>query len=107
MARGWGGVVVAIALLILVFPLAAGAQPVPLGLAIHRVDPSRFPTVQLYLSAADSRGVPITGLDRAAFQVTEDGKPVQGAALAAVTDSQEPIAVALAVDVLFLGGPPT
>src|SRR4051812_15146652 len=59
----WGGVVAAVALLLILLPLSGHAQPAPLGLAVHRIDASRFPVVRLYLSVADGRGVPIAGLD--------------------------------------------
>jgi VWFA-related protein len=88
-----------LALVCLLVPSLVSAQSAPLGVAIHRVDSSQFPTVRTYVSVVDSRGVPVAGLDAAAFELLEDGKPVAGAQVAAVADSQEPIAVALVVDV--------
>jgi VWFA-related protein len=93
------GVVGALALMCLLVPSLVFAQSAPLGVAIHRIDSGQFPTVLTYVSVVDSRGVPVAGLDAAAFELLEDGKPVAGAQVAAVADSQEPIAVALVVDV--------
>jgi VWFA-related protein len=69
-----------------------------LGLAVQQVDASQFPTVRLYVSVANTSGVPITGLTAEAFQVQEDGKPVDGLQVEPLVDSQEPIATALVID---------
>src|SRR5262249_34851744 len=69
-----------------------------LGLAVQRVDASQFPTVRVYVSVANPNGVPITGLTAEAFQVQEDGKPVDGLQGEPLVDSQEPIATALVID---------
>jgi VWFA-related protein len=88
-----------LALVCLLVPSLASAQPAPLGLAIQRIDSGQFPTVVTYVSVVDSRGVPVAGLDTTAFELLEDGKSIAGAQVAAVADSQEPIAVALVVDI--------
>ncbi|HYW88876.1 MAG TPA: VWA domain-containing protein [Chloroflexota bacterium] len=69
-----------------------------LGLAVQRVDASQFPTMRVYVSVANPNGVPITGLTAEAFQVQEDGKPVDGLQVEPLVDSQEPIATALVID---------
>ena len=69
-----------------------------LGLAVQQVDASQFPTVRVYVSVANANGVPITGLTAEAFQVQEDGKPVDGLQVEPLVDSQEPIATALVID---------
>ena len=74
--------------------LADGAP----GLAVQRVDATQFPTVRAYVSVANGAGVPITGLDTQAFQVQEDGKPVDGLQVESIVDSTEPIAIALVID---------
>jgi len=54
--------------------------------------------VRVYVSVANANGVPITGLTADAFQVQEDGKPVDGLQVEPLVDSQEPIATALVID---------
>jgi VWFA-related protein len=93
------GVLAVLAIICLFVPSLALAQSAPLGVAIHRVDSSQFPTILTYVSIVDSRGVPVEGLDASAFELIEDGRPISGAQVAVVADSQEPIAVALVVDV--------
>jgi VWFA-related protein len=68
------------------------------AIAVERVDAAQFPTVRIYVSLATASGVPITGLDAHAFQVHEDGKPVDGLQVEPIVDSQEPIAAALVID---------
>ena len=70
-----------------------------LGLTLHQIDSSQFPKVRVYVTVADSQGLPITGLDTQAFAITEDGKQVKDLQVQSIVDSQEPIAVALNVDV--------
>ncbi|MBX6772647.1 MAG: VWA domain-containing protein [Chloroflexi bacterium] len=88
-----------LAALITVLLGATVATAAGVGLAIQQVDSSQFPRVRVYVSVADSDGVPITGLDAQAFQLSEDGKPVNGLQVQPIIDSQEPIAVALIMDV--------
>jgi VWFA-related protein len=93
----WAAVVLTLGLL---WPAAAVfGQPAPLAVALQRVDDQQFPSVVAYASVADERGLPIAGLDRAAFEVAEDGRPVADVQVEAMPDSQEPVAVALVVDV--------
>jgi VWFA-related protein len=81
----------------------AALQPRPaladgLNLAMQRVDLSQFPVVRVYVSAATGDGIPITGLDAKAFELREDGKPVDNLQVEPIVDSQEPIATALLMD---------
>jgi VWFA-related protein len=79
--------------------IASPVQADGLGLSVQRVDAAQYPTVRAYVSVANSNGVPIVGLDEHAFQVQEDGKPVDGVVVESLVDSQEPIAIAVVVDV--------
>jgi VWFA-related protein len=88
-----------LAALITVLLGTTAAAAAGIGLAIQQVDSSQFPRVRVYVSVADSDGVPITGLDAQAFQLSEDGKPINGLQVQPIIDSQEPIAVALIMDV--------
>ncbi len=70
-----------------------------LGIVIDGVDASAFPTVRAFVSVVNSDGATVTGLDARAFQVQEDGKPVEGLTVEAIAQSQEPIATAIVLDV--------
>jgi VWFA-related protein len=78
--------------------LVPSANADGLGLAIQQIDVTQFPTVRAYVSVANATGVPITGLSAQAFQVQEDGKPVENLQVEPIVDSQEPIATALVID---------
>jgi VWFA-related protein len=93
--RGWRWFVLA---LVACAPIAPPAWAEGPGLAVQRVDASQFPILRIYTSVANGAGMPITGLDAQAFQVQEDGKPVDGIAVEPIVDSQEPIAIALVID---------
>ena len=67
--------------------------------SILRVDTSQPPWRDVYVSVADSRGLPLTGLDRDAFSLTEDGASVPIERLSVATDSQVPISFGLVMDV--------
>lgn len=68
------------------------------GLVVQRTDATQFPTVRVSVSVANSSGVPITGLDAQAFQLQEDGRPVEDLTVEPIVESQEPIAIALVID---------
>jgi len=63
------------------------------GVVVQKVDASQFPTVRAYVSVLATNVTPVTGLDARAFQVQEDGKPVDGL----VVDAQDPIVTALVI----------
>jgi VWFA-related protein len=88
-----------IGLVLVVGLLAPPVHADGIGLVVQRVDAAQFPTVRAYVSVATANGIPITGLDAQAFDVQEDGKPVEGMVVEPVVDSQEPIATALVIDV--------
>src|SRR5947207_13596617 len=67
--------------------------------SILRVDTSQPPWRDVYVSVTDSQGLPVTGLDRSAFSLAEDGTSVPVERLAMATDSQVPIAFSLVMDV--------
>jgi VWFA-related protein len=67
--------------------------------SILRVDSSQVPWRDVYVNVSDSRGLPITGLDRNAFTLTEDGAPQTPDRFAMSSDGQVPIAFGLVMDV--------
>src|SRR5215467_4665841 len=67
--------------------------------SIVRIDSSASPTINVVLSVSDSRGVPVTGLDTSAFNLTEDGQPVVADRVSAAAESQQPLAIGLVIDV--------
>src|SRR2546421_12005861 len=89
----------AVAALAVAGAIASPVHADGLGLSVQRVDASQYPTVRAYVSVANTSGVPIVGLDGHAFQVQEDGKPLDGVVVESLVDSQEPIAIAFVIDV--------
>ena len=77
----------------------AHAQSEPLRTTILRVDPNQPPARDVYLGVSDSRGLPVTGLDKSAFTLTEDGKPVSIDRVGLANDSQQPLAFGMLIDV--------
>ena len=75
------------------------AQAADIGLTLHRIDSSQFPTVRAYLSVVDSQGVPIERLTNEAFVLLEDDQPITEFQVESIVDSQESVAVALVIDV--------
>ncbi len=57
------------------------------------------PHVVAHVTVAGPNGVPVSGLTQDNFQVTSDGKPVDNLAIAAAQNDQQPVAVALVLDV--------
>ena len=88
-----------LAALLVAAPLVSVALAADLGLTTQQIDVSQFPKVRIYVTVADSQGMPITGLDAQAFTLAEDGKPIKDFRVEPVVDSQESIAVALNIDV--------
>ncbi|HHB90576.1 MAG TPA: VWA domain-containing protein, partial [Anaerolineae bacterium] len=74
---------------------AQDAQP---ALSILQVDDSQYPQMKVLVTVADANGIPIQGLDKNAFLVTEDGR---AAAIQQVTAVQgaAPLNLVLAIDV--------
>src|SRR5215471_8784243 len=75
----------------------ARAQSEPLRTTILRVDPNQPPARDVYMGVSDSRGLPVTGLEKSAFTLTEDGKPVSIDRLGLENDSQQPLAFAMLI----------
>ncbi|GAB4441614.1 MAG: hypothetical protein OHK0015_39130 [Chloroflexi bacterium OHK40] len=71
-------------------PSATGA------VRVEQVDPSAYPEITLYVSAADDAGKPRLGLGRDDFRITEDGAPVQLIGFGGAGD--EAVASALVID---------
>ncbi len=88
-----------LAALMVAASLVSIVQAADLGLTLHQIDSSQFPKVRVYVTVADSQGLPITGLDAQAFALAEDGKQIKDFRVEPVVDSQESIAVALNIDV--------
>lgn len=82
-----------------VFALWSNAAAANLGVAVQKIDTTQFPKVRAYVSVANGQGVPITGLDQSAFTLLEDDKAVEQFQVEPIVDSQEPIAVVMAIDV--------
>ena len=92
------GVLAALLALALCIPLVEAAG---IGLTIHQIDSSQFPRVRTLVTAADDQGVRIMDLetDPQSFELLEDDKPVTGVKVEPIVDAEEPIAVALVIDV--------
>lgn len=85
---------------LLVLALTASAvEAAGLPVTIHQADSAQFPTVRVYVSVANEQGVPYVGLDNQAFELLEEDKPVSRFEVSPFTASQEPIAIALTIDV--------
>ena len=91
----------------LIVTLVAAVLLVPCGwveavgeplLTINQVKSEGFPTVVAYVTVSDQSGIPIIGLNKANFEVFEDGKAVPDLAVSTAIDSQEGIAAILAID---------
>jgi VWFA-related protein len=79
--------------------LAPPAYADSVSVAVQRVDASQFPSVRAYVSVVNAGGVPIPGLEARAFQVQEDGKPVDQVVVDPSAEGQDPIVTALVIDV--------
>jgi VWFA-related protein len=95
--------VLVLGLLLMALPPTAMGQGRPesdtLRATVLRIDASQPPRRDVYLGVSDSRGRPITGLDRSAFGLSEDGQQVPIEQVTVANDSRQPIAFGLLVDV--------
>ena len=87
-------------LTLLLLPSRASLQG---GIEVRsQVDTKNFPDITAYVTVTDAQGQPITGLEKSAFEVTEeDGsgdKKSPDFSLGTVTETGEPLTVALAID---------
>ncbi len=87
--------VTALALSLLVV-LGVAAQG-PVTITVTQIDLSRFPQIDVFVSATDAHGNPVRNLSPSAFRVEQNGKPVN---LSATTRSGEqgPVSTVLVVD---------
>ena len=95
------GLLLPAALLAVPSPDAAAQPAQPLQVTVQGVDSARFPRVSVYITVADSRGIPIDGLTQSAFSLSEDGQPVPDDVIA-VSPSERPdrpVSVVLALDI--------
>lgn len=78
---------------------AVPAQKVQLR--INQVDTSRYPLLDLYLSATDEKGSKITKLENKGITITDNGKPVslQNSSLRYMSGGSEPFSMNLLIDV--------
>ena len=74
------------------------ALTAPAGVAGARQFSSGVNVVEVYATVTDKRGQPVTGLDRDAFSVRENGQPQPISTFAA---GEFPLSVAVAVDRSF------
>ena len=84
-------------LLLLLLYSTVGAQGT-LRVIIDDIDNSQFPLLEVYVSVTDVQGFPIKDLTSSNFAVTEDGRPVSNFEVVPTQNSQQPLAVTLAID---------
>lgn len=77
----------------------AVAEGANLGVTLQRIDTSQFPTTRAYVSVANSQGVAYSDVPAQAFEILEDGQPVAGLQVKSLVAREEPVAIALVVDV--------
>ncbi|NIM96073.1 MAG: VWA domain-containing protein [Anaerolineales bacterium] len=77
--------------------LNAHAQE-PARLTIHKVDDSAFPIVQVFFTATDYSGLPISGLGHEDFSVYEESRPADAFVLEELANSDQTITVVLVID---------
>lgn len=70
-----------------------------LNLTINEVNTNEFPKVVAHLTVADATGLPVEGLVRENFSISEDSRPVPILSVQAVEDPTYPINIVLAIDV--------
>ena len=65
---------------------------------INQVKSQGFPDLVAYVTVSDQSGIPIIGLNEAHFEAFEDGEGARDLAVSTAIDSQEGIAVIVAID---------
>ena len=65
---------------------------------IDYIDNSQFPLLEIFVSVTNVQGFPIKDLTNSNFVVTEDGHPVSNFEVKPTQNSQQPLAVTLAID---------
>ena len=85
----------ALVLFLLAIAVAHGQGPVTL--TVTQVDTTHFPLVQVYVSATDAAGNPVRNLATSAFQLQENGRPLDITA-ATRAGEQGPVNTVLVID---------
>lgn len=83
-------------LLVISVPLAMSQGD--LTLRFNDVSSDNFPEIQTIVTVVDSHGIPVAGLDQAAFQAAEEGQQVPLSSVVPFTNPDVPIAVLLVID---------
>ncbi|MHB1135063.1 MAG: VWA domain-containing protein, partial [Chloroflexota bacterium] len=96
--RRLGVVLLALTLALLVALPSVGAQAL-LTLGVTQVNGEGFPKVVSTVTLVDAAGRPVLGLGPQNWEVLEDGRPVKAFQVGTTINSQEPLNVALAIDV--------
>ncbi len=89
----------AISALISIFlpSILVGAQT-GLHASIDYLTDAQFPEVKAYVSVTDVQGMPVAGLEKSNFSVSEDGQPITGFDVSPVINTDQPLAIALVID---------
>jgi VWFA-related protein len=67
-------------------------------MTLNQINIERFPQINIYLTIADERGIPIKGLSLKDFKIQEDGRAVQVKGVFPLEKGDEPLSVVLAID---------
>jgi Ca-activated chloride channel family protein len=84
-----------VGLLLMLYPAVCLAGPV---LTLNQINIERFPEINIYLTVADERGVPLKGLTASRLRVQEDGSVVRVTRVFPLDKGEEPLSVVLAID---------
>jgi Ca-activated chloride channel family protein len=78
-------------------PNPASAQA-GIRVKIDYLSDTQFPLVQAYISVSDTQGLPVMNLKTSNFTVSEDNQPVTDFEVSSVQNTQQPLAIVLAID---------
>jgi len=67
-------------------------------LTLNQINIERFPEINIYVTVADERGVPLKGLTASRLSVQEDGSAVRVTGVFPLDKGEEPLSVVLAID---------
>lgn len=92
--------IVVLTLIVCIAPFRSAAAQAPINFRIDQSDSSKFPQVQLDLTARDANGVPLRDLSVANFSVTEDKTqtPLSLEKLETVVNPDIPLSIILVLD---------
>ena len=98
---------------ILVLSVGAWILPAPLALSqsdltlrFNEVNSDNFPEIQTTVTVVDSHGIPIAGLDQAAFQASEEGQSANPLAVKGMPGESFSLTVAFDVNDTIIEGNP-